>query len=215
MSYSPQNPYSDFGRAAASEILHEARRLPPDARTQFLQKALNEIDSGMYMRVELAAKTAIAGGAAPGAALRTAMEEALSKSLFDTVMNRGLIASAYQDLGGFGWLKKVGQVAGAVAFPPSLLITTESGRKFSSKVLDKVQSLACKATSSGVGQLAAAGGAAYAGAPPQAGAQGAQTVASLTCPAPTIPILDVPASSLLVPGLIAGGVILVALVATR
>jgi len=211
------DPYQKFGRTAAAAILSETARMPADARTPFLRAALGALNSRLYDKVAARARTAVAGGAAPSAALRSALSSSLAEGLLQKTIQTGLTTDGYQDLGLFGvsW-SDVAKVGGGVLFPPSLLVTTSTGRKIGSTVLNAVQQAACKATSSGIGQLAAGGAAAYAGAPPQAGIQGAQSVSSLTCPAPApLPIIGVPAQSLILPALLAGGIVLVAVVASR
>jgi hypothetical protein len=211
------DPYQKFGRTAADAILRETARMPADARTPFLRAALGALNSRLYDKVAARARAAVAAGAQPAPALRSALSSSLAEGLLQKTIQTGLTSSGYQDLGlwGVSW-GDVGKVGGGILFPPSLLVTTSTGRNITSKVLSTVQDAACKLTSSGVGQLAAAGGAAYAGAPPAAGAQGAQAISSLTCPPPAVvPFLNVPAQSLLVPALIAGGLVLVAVVASR
>ena len=211
------DPYRKFGRTAADMILRETAHMPADVRTPFLRAALGALNSRLYDKVAARARAAVAAGARPSAALREALSSSLAEGLLQKTLQTGLVAEGHQDLGLFGvsW-GDVGKVAGGVLFPPSLLVTTSTGRQVASTVLDKVQQAACKVTSSGIGQLAAGGAAAYAGAPPQAGIQGAQSVSSLTCPPPApLPVFGVPASSLLVPALLAGGIVLVAVVASR
>lgn len=208
------DPYQRFGRTAADEILRETARMPAGVRQQFLRAALGALNSRLPDKVAARTKAAVAAGAPPSAALRQALSSALADGLLQKTIQMGLVDSGYQDLG-ISW-GDVGKVAGGVLFPPSLLVTTSTGRKITSQVLSKVQEAACKVSSSGVGQLAAGAGAAYGGAPPQAGIQGAQSLSSLTCPAPPVlPVVGVSAQSLLVPALVAGGIVLVALVATR
>lgn len=209
------DPYRKFGRTAADAILRETARMPADAREPFLRAALGALNSRLPDKVAARTRAAVAAGTAPPTALRAALSTALAEGLLQKTIQTGLVASGYQDLG-ISW-GDVGKVAGGVLFPPSLLVTTSTGRKITSDVLSKVQDVACKVSSSGVGQLAAGAGAAYGGAPPQAGVQGAQSLSTLTCPPPPppLPVVGVPASSLIVPALIAGGLILVAVVATR
>jgi hypothetical protein len=212
-----RNPYQTFGRTATNAILSETQRMPADVRAAFLQTALNALNSQLYDQVTRKAKLAVGAGAPSATALRQAMESSLADGLMRKTIQVGLLDKGYQDLGLFGvsW-SDVGKVAGGIAFPPSLLVTTSTGRSIASSVLKKVQEAACMATSSGVGQLAAGGAAAYAGAPPQAGIQGAQTVSSLTCPPPAVvPGLGVPFKSLLLPAVLAGGLIVAAVVITR
>ena len=211
------DPYQRFGRTAAAAILRETARMPANTRTPFLRATLGALNTRLYDKVASRARTAVAGGAAPAPALRAALSSSLAEGLLQKTIDTGLTTNGYQDLGLFGisW-EDVGKAGLAVVAPPSLLVTTSTGRKITSKVLDKVQEAACAATSSGIGQLAAGGAAAYAGAPPTAGIQGAQSISSLTCPPPAVvPGLGVPVQSLILPALIVGGAVLVAVVATR
>ncbi|MHC4175886.1 MAG: hypothetical protein ACYSWU_00155 [Planctomycetota bacterium] len=233
-----KDPIANFGQQVASRIMSSIRQLPVEERKPALKAVFDQLDPKLWGRVAAQGRKFERQGLPPKHALHQAIAASTSMGLLEEFIRAGqtgrvevksmLGLAAYGEAseivvlegmqGALGawynplsWVAKGVSKATATAAPAGM-----KAAEWGKGVISSIGSLACNVAGSRVGQLAASGGAAAAGAPPEVGQKGANLVASACADQPGAAYAAPAKPFPLVPVLVAGGaVLLIAVVALK
>ncbi len=207
----PGDPIKAYGQKAARIVTQAVRSVPAKDRANLLKTIFDGLEPGLDARVRDRAAEYEKKGLSVDVAVQNAIASSVSEGFAKELIRLGKGQDA-EHLGYFG-----------LGFSVTDIFTApvKAIGKVASKTLGAVGSLACTVLGSPLAATAAGGAAVAYGAPPQAGAAGAQLATTMCQKAPK-PMLQMPQQpiqpqtpSWVIPAAIGGAGLLLVLLLTR